>query len=309
MPKKTPALNLPPADDLFSTQESRDDAKLEKVVIIPRAKIDSFPDHPFLVKVDDSMMALVESVKAVGIQTPATVRPKDGGRYEYVAGHRRDKACELAGIDDMPCIVRQMSRDEAIIAMVESNLQREVILPSEKARSYKMKLDAMKRQAGRPSKNSATVVQNYEGKTSRELLAEKSPDSHEQIRKYIRLNELTPQMLDMVDEGILPMRPAVELSYLPQEQQILLQDVIEFEDRTPSHAEATKIRELSNDGRLDEAAIISIMRQDKPNQKTHFKLSTEKLRPFFAADTSAKVIESTIIKALELWRNRNKQGE
>ena len=304
--KKKPVLNLPSADDLFSTQESRDGTKLEKVVFIPRSQIDSFPNHPFLVKVDDSMMALVESIKAVGVQTPATVRPKEGGRYEYVAGHRRDKACELAEIDDMPCIVRQMTRDEAIIAMVESNLQREVILPSEKARSYKMKLEAMKRQAGRPSKeNCAPTGLNSDGKRSREILAENSPDSHSQIQRYIRLTELTPQILDMVDEGSLPMRPAVELSYLPHEQQQLLQDVIEAEDRAPSHAEAAQMRALSNEGRLDNGAIISIMRYDKPRQET-FKLPREKIRRFFAEDIPAKVIEETIIKALELWQSKKK---
>jgi len=306
MPKKPLALNLPPADDLFSTQESRDDAQREKVVIIPRSQIDSFPDHPFLVKVDESMMALVESVKAIGVQTPATVRPKEDGRYEYVAGHRRDKACELAEIDDVPCIVRQMTRDEAIIAMVESNLQREVILPSEKARSYKMRLDAMNRQSGRPKNNLTPVVSDSKEKRTNEKLAEVVGESREQIRRYIRLTELTPQMLDMVDEGSLPMRPAVELSYLPHEQQQLLQDVMEFEDRAPSHAEAAKIRELSNDGRLDEAAIISIMREEKPHKQAHFKLPREKISQFFAADTSAKVIQDTIIKALELWRSQNK---
>ncbi|MDR0295257.1 MAG: ParB/RepB/Spo0J family partition protein, partial [Prevotellaceae bacterium] len=194
-------LNLPPADDLFSTQEERDDAKREKVLDIPLSEIDAFPDHPFQVKLDESMQAMAESVKTFGIQTPAIVRQKEDGRYELVSGHRRKMACELAGLDTMPCIVRQMNRDEAIISMVDSNLQRETILPSEKAKSYRMRLEAMKRQAGRPGKNSVPVAQNFEGKTSRELLGEKVGESQDQIRRYIRLTELIPQVLDMVDAG------------------------------------------------------------------------------------------------------------
>ena len=306
MPKKPLTLSLPPADDLFSTQESRDEARREKVLEIPLAEIDAFPGHPFLVKMDESMQAMADSVRAVGIQTPATVRRKEDGRHELISGHRRKMACELAGLETMPGIIRELDDDSAVIAMVDANLQRETILPSEKARSYKMKLDAMKRQAGRPSSNCAPVGLNSNGKRSREILAENSPDSHSQIQRLIRLNELTPQILDMVDEGTLPMRCAVELSYLPQEQQQLLQDVMEFEDIAPSHAEAAMIRELSNDGRLDEAAIISIMRQDKPYQPAHFKLPRQKIRRFFADDIPAKVIEETIIKALEFWQSKNK---
>jgi ParB family chromosome partitioning protein len=251
---------------------------------------------------------LAESVKAVGIQTPAVVRKKEDGRYEYIAGHRRDMACELAGLDTMPCIVRQMSRDEAIIAMVDSNLQRETILPSEKAKSYKMKLDAMKRQAGRPSKeNSATVLQNFGGKTSRELLAEKSPDSHEQIRKYIRLNDLIPQVLDMVDAGKIAMRPAVELSYLPFEQQQALLDALETEDCTPSHVQALKMRKFSEEGRLSEDVVLSVMQEEKPNQAEQFKMPRERISKFFPAGTPAQKIEDIIVKALELWRQRERQ--
>ena len=291
--------------EMFTTQEQRDETNLEKVLDIPLSEIDPFPDHPFNVKMDESMQAMADSVKAVGIQTPATVRGKEDGRYELISGHRRKMACELAGFETLPCIVREMDDDEAIIAMCDSNLQREVILPSEKARSYKMRYEAMKRQAGRPSKNSVPVAQNLRGKTSRELLGEAVGESQDQVRRFIRLTELTPQMLDMVDEGSLPMRPAVELSYLPQEQQQLLQDVIELEDRAPSHAEATKIRELSDNGRLDEAAIISIMREEKPHKQAHFKLPQEKISRFFAADTPAKIITQTIIKALELWQSKN----
>ena len=306
MPKKLPMLNLPPADDLFSTQESRDDVQREKVMEIPLSEIDAFPDHPFLVKMDESMQAMADSVKSVGIQTPATVRRKSDGRYELVSGHRRKMACELAGLETMPCIVRELDDDEAIIAMCDSNLQREIILPSEKARSYKMRLDAMKRQAGRPSQdNYSPVGNNFTAKTSSAELAEVVGESKNQIYRYIRLTELAPEILALADEGSLPLRSAVELSYLPQEQQQLLQAVIESEDRAPSHSEATKMRELSNEGCLDIAAITSIMRQDKPSQKAHFKLPREKISRFFSADTSAKVIEETIITALELWQSKN----
>jgi len=291
--------------EMFTTQEQRDESNLEKVLDLPLSEIDPFPDHPFNVKMDESMQAMADSVKSVGIQTPAVLRHKKDGRYELISGHRRKMACELARLETLPCIIRELDDDEAIIAMVDANLQREVILPSEKARSYKMRYEAMKRQAGRPSKNSVPVAQNLRGKTSRELLGEAVGESQDQVRRFIRLTELTPQMLDMVDDGFLPMRPAVELSYLPQDEQQLLQDVIELEDRAPSHAEAAKIRELSNDGRLDEAAIISIMREEKPHKQAHFKLPQEKINRFFAADTPAKIITQTIVKALELWQSKN----
>ena len=213
-------------------------------------------------------------------------------------------ACELAGFETMPCIIRELDDDEAIITMCDSNLQREIILPSEKARSYKMKLDAMKRQGQRTDLTSNPSGRKLRGMESAALVGESTGDSQVQVRRFIRLTELTPQMLGMVDDGSLPMRPAVELSYLPHEQQQLLQEVMELEDRAPSHAEAAKIRELSNEGRLDEASIISIMREEKPHKQAHFKLSTEKLRRFFPAGTPIKTIELTIIKALELWESK-----
>ena len=291
--------------EMFTTQEQRDESNLEKVLDLPLSEIDPFPDHPFNVKMDEPMQAMADSVKAVGIQTPAVLRHKKDGRYELVSSHRRKMACELAGLETMPCIIRELDDDSAVIAMVDANLQREVILPSEKARSYKMRLEAMKRQAGRPKNNLTPVVSDFKELRTNEKLADAVGESREQIRRFIRLTELTPQMLDMVDDGSLPMRPAVELSYLSQEQQQLLQDVIELEDRAPSHAEAAKIRELSNDGQLDEAAIISIMREEKSHKQAHFKLSTEKFRRFFPAGTSIKTIELTIIKALELWESKN----
>ena len=309
MPKEL-NLNLPAVDDLFSTQEQRDDLSREKVIDIPLSEIDAFTEHPFQVKLDDSMESMVESVKAFGIQTPAVVRQKEDGRYELISGHRRKMACELAGKDDLPCIIRQMSRDEAIIAMVDSNLQRETILPSEKAKSYKMKLEAMRRQSGRPSKNnSATVVQNYDGKTSRELLAEKSPDSHEQIRRYIRLTELIPPILNLVDEGKISIRPAVELSYLPAERQQELLTEMQAEESTPSHIQAMKMRKFAEEGRLDENVIRSIMQEEKPNQVEQFKMPRDKISKYFKPGTPAQKIEDTIIKALELYRQRERNRD
>ena len=308
-------LNLPPVDDLFTTQEERDDAKLEKVINIPRSEIDSFPDHPFQVKVDESMLALVESVKLYGVIVPTTVRQKEDGRYEYVAGHRRDKACELAGIDTIPCIVRQMSRDEAIIAMVDSNLQRDVILPSEKAKSYRMRYDAMKRTAGRPSKENVSPVGT--NLRSDEELAQMSGDSRNQIHRYIRLTNLIPQLLDMVDNAVIrdkdilqiAMRPAVELSYLPTEhQQILLEEIVGYES-TPSHEQAIKMRKFSEEDRLSEDVIHSIMQEEKPNQVEQFKMPRDRITKFFAPGTPAEKIQDTIIKALEYYRQREHQRE
>jgi len=291
--------------ELFTTQEQRDEVSREKILDIPLSEIDDFPNHPFLVKMDESMQSMADSIKAIGVQTPAVVRHKDDGRYELVSGHRRKRACELAELDSMPCIVRELTYDEAVIMMVDANLQREIILPSEKARSYKMKLEAMKRQAGRPSKeNSAPLGQVLDGKTSREVLAENSPDSHSQIQRFIRLTELNTPMLDMVDEGRIAMRPAVELSYLPQEHQQILLDVIGSEDRTPSHVQATKLRKLSNEGQLDYDAIVSVIKEETPSRAEHFKLSKEKIQHFFPAGTPSQAIEETIIKALELWNSK-----
>jgi len=296
--------------ELFTTQEQRDEDKREKVMDIPLSEIDAFPDHPFQVRMDESMQAMADSVKAVGIQTPAVVRPKEDGRYELVSGHRRKMACELAGLETIPCIVREMSRDEAIIAMVDSNLQREVILPSEKAKSYKMRLDAMKRQAGRPSKNNSRPVgADLIGTRSDELLAEKTEDSARQIQRYVRLNDLIPQMLAMVDADKIAMRPAVELSFLPQEQQELLLTAIESEECTPSHVQAMKMRKFAEEGRLNEDVILSIMQEEKPNQVEQFKMPKERINKFFPPGTPAQKIEDTIVKALELWRQRERNRD
>jgi len=302
MAKKLPTFNLPAADALFTTQEQRDDDRREKILDIPLTEIDDFPSHPFLVKMDESMQTMADSIKTIGVQTPAVVRHKDDGRYELVSGHRRKRASKLAGLKTMPCIVRELTYDEAVITMVDANLQREIILPSEKARSYKMKLEAMKRQGGRPNKeNSAPAGQVLDGKTSREVLAENSPDSHSQIQRFIRLTELNPSILDMVDKGRIAMRPAVELSYLPQEEQQILLDVIGHEDRAPTHVQATKLRKLSNEGQLDYDAIVSIIKDETPPRAEHYKLPKEKIQHFFPTDTPAQTIEDTIIKALDLW--------
>jgi len=296
--------------DLFSTQEQRDSAKLEKVVDVPLSEIDDFPDHPFQVRQDDAMQSMVDSVKAVGIQTPALARQKEDGRYELISGHRRKLAATLAGLETMPLIVRDLTRDEAIIAMVDANLQRETILPSEKALSYKMKLEAVKRQGARTDLTSAPVVQKLEGKTSREMLGEQTGDSHEQVRRYIRLTELAPQLLEMVDSGKIAFRPAVELSYLSPEQQASLLAIIETDEATPSLAQAQKMKQFAQNHQLSDAVILSIMTEEKPNQVEQFKMPKAKISRFFPDGATAQQMEETIIRALELLqRQRERQKD
>ena len=318
MGKKSAAGLLTSVDSIFTTQEERDNAQRSYVTDLPAAQISGFPDHPFKVRMDESMMELADSVKQHGILVPSLVRPMPDGSYQMVSGHRRKFASELAQLPTVPCIVRELTDDEAIIIMVDSNLQREQVLPSERAFAYKMKLDAMKRQAGRPSKNnSATVLQNFEGKTSREILAEQSGESHEQIRKYIRLTNLTPELLDMVDNSVLKekdkpqmaLRPAVELSYLPENEQTALLEIMESEDCTPSHAQAIKIRDFSEKGKLNPEVILSIMQEGKPNQVEQFKMPRNRIDKFFPAGTPAQKIEDTIVKALEMYRKRERGRE
>ena len=310
MGKSSVASLLTSVDDLFTTQEERDAAKRETVVDIPLDEISDFPDHPFKVRMDEAMIEMADSIKQYGVLVPGMVRPKEGGGYEMVAGHRRKMGSELAQKATMPCLVRDLTDDEAIIIMVDSNLQRESILPSEKAFAYKMKLEAMKRQAGRPSKdNSATVLQNFGGKTSRELLAENSPDSHEQIRKFIRLTYLIHPLLDMVDEGKIAMRPAVELSYLPENEQTTLHEMMEMEDCTPSHAQTIKMRQFSENGKLTEEVILSIMQEEKPNQKEQFRMPRERISKYFPTGTPAQKIEDTIVKALDMYYKRQRSME
>lgn len=303
-------VKLASVDDLFSTEESRADEHREKVVEIPLAQLHPFKNHPFKVKDDEAMADTAESIRQYGVLVPAIARPDTNGGYELIAGHRRHHASEIAGMETMPVIVRDLDDDAATIIMVDSNLQRENILPSERAFAYKMKLEAMKRQAGRPSKeNSVPVGQNFEGKTSRELLADKSPDSNTQIQRYIRLTELIPPVLDMVDSGKIAFRPAVELSYLSKEQQQSLYDTMECEDCTPSLAQAIKMKEFSRDGKLTVEIILSIMQEEKPNQREQFKMPKERISKYFAPGTPAQKIEDTIIKALELYRRRERQRD
>lgn len=306
MSAKPRDLGMTPLDDLFSTDESRAEAQLEKVVTLNSADISDFPNHPFKVKQDEAMTEMVDSVKQYGVLVPALVRPKADGGYEMVAGHRRKCAATLAGITEMPCIVRNLTDDEATIIMVDSNLQRETILPSEKAFAYKMKLEAMKRQGQRSDLTSRPVDTKSR---SDEQLAKDSPDSARQIQRYIRLTELIPPVLDMVDSGKIAFRPAVELSYLSKEQQQSLYDTMACEDCTPSLAQAIKMKEFSRDGKLTAEVILSIMQEEKPNQREQFKMPKERISKYFAPGTPAQKIEDTIIKALELYRRRERQRD
>ncbi len=309
MSVKTRDLGMTPLDDLFSTDESRAESQLEKVVTLNPAEISDFPNHPFKVKQDEAMAEMVDSVRKYGVLVPALVRPKEDGGYEMVAGHRRKFAAALAELTEIPCIVRNLSDDEATIIMVDSNLQRETILPSEKAFAYKMKLDAMKRQGQRSDLTSATKLQKSAGKTSREILAEQAGESHEQIRKYIRLTLLIPELLQMVDDGKIAFSPAVEFSYLKEQEQRSLLDTMELEDCTPSVAQAKKLKQFSQDGKLTDEVILSIMQEDKPNQKEQFKMPKERISKYFAPGTPAQKIEDTIVKALELYRKRQRDRE
>ena len=283
--------------------------KREKVRIIPVELIDDFPDHPFQVKDDESMAQLVSSIEMNGVLNPVILRKKEGERYEIIAGHRRKYACRKLDIKLIPSIVRELSREDAIIEMVDSNLQRECILPSEKARAYKMKMDAMKRKAGRPSKdNCVPLAHNYEGKKTREIVAEQSGESPDQVRRYVRLNELTPELLEFVDEGKIGMRPAVELSYLQEEEMRDLVDYIDTEGTFPSHAQTIRMRALSKEGKLDTDAINTIMNEEKPNQKARIKIPMEKIEKYFPVGTSEQKIEETIIRAHALYRQRQKEN-
>ena len=311
-------LNLPSLDDLFTTEAEREDAKLEKVVLLPPEEISEFPNHPFQVRMDDAMKEMAQSVRENGVLVPALVRPKEGGGYEMVSGHRRKRAAELAGLREIPCIVRDLTDDQAVVIMVDSNLQREQILPSEKAFAYKMKLDAMKRQGQRTDLTYVPMAQKL---NSRAELGALVGESQDQVRRYIRLTNLIPELLSLVDNSVLKepgkpqmaLRPAVELSYLRKEEQLDLFDLIEEMDVTPSHAQALKLRRLS-EGKgpgqhLARDAIVSIMQEEKPNQVEQFKIPKDRIAKFFPAGTPAKKMEETIVKALELYRRRQRDRE
>ena len=302
-------IELTAYDDLFQTDESREEAKLSKIRDIPISEIDEFPDHPFKVLMDEDMEQLVESIKRNGVMTPATVRLKEDGRYELISGHRRKKACELAGLETLKCEVKELTRDEAIIVMVESNLQRSVILPSEKAFAYKMRLEAMKRQGERSDLTSSPMGTKLRSDAK---LAEKVGESRNQIQRYIRLTELVPEILQMVDERQIAFRPAVEVSYLTEEQQYTLLEAMEYNDATPSLAQAIKMKKYNQDGKLNSEVIQSIMEEEKPNQKE---------KPAFRDERITKLIPKTVprgqetdfvVKALEFYNRhlqRNKAHE
>lgn len=306
MEKKSAAELLTSVDELFTTQAERDEAKRETVRNIPIAEISDFPNHPFKVRMDEAMMEMAESVKQYGVLVPAMVRPKPEGGYEMVAGHRRKLAAELAQQEEIPCLVRDLTDDEAIIIMVDSNLQREKILPSEKAFAYKMKLDAMKRQGQRTDLTSRPVGEKL---YSVNELSNETPDSARQIHRYIRLTTLISPLLEMVDEGKIAMRPAVELSYLSENEQATLHETMEMEDCTPSHAQAIKMRKFSEEGKLNEDVILSIIQEEKPNQKEQVRISRDRISKYFSPGTPAKTIEDTIVKALELYRKRQRDRE
>ena len=310
MAKSNASEMLTSLDSLFTTQEQRDEAKRDSVQDIPISQISDFPEHPFKVKQDEAMLEMAESVRQYGVLVPGLVRQLEDGSYQMVSGHRRKMASELAGRDTIPCIVRDLTDDEAVIIMVDSNLQRERVLPSEKAFAYKMKLDAMRRQAGRPSKeNGVPLGHHFQQGKSREILADNSPDSNTQIQRYIRLTNLIPEILDMVDDGRIAFRPAVELSYLTEQEQSALYDTMGREDCTPSLAQAIKMKAFSRDGKLTDAVILSIMEEEKPNQREQFRLPRDRINRFFKPGTPAQTIEDTIIRALELYRKRQRDME
>lgn len=288
-------------DDLFSSQEERDDAKLERVKDIPLCELHPFKDHPFKIQNNEEMKHLIESIKKFGTITPALARPFPEGGYELISGHRRLAACQVLGIETMPVIVREMTDDEAVIAMVDANLQRETILPSEKAFAYKMKLDAIKHQ-GKAS------VQVAEKLLSVEKVADDAGESKDQVRRYIRLTHLIPQLLSMVDENKIAFNPAVELSYLSQSEQLILLDAIKQNDCTPSHAQSIRLKKLSQEGTLNRDAIFEILAEQKPNQQEQYKFKREDIRKYFPKSYTDKQVYDTVIKLLEQWQRKRERG-
>ena len=305
---KKQSLGLNGLDELFMNEQERFENKLPRIFDIPLCEIDDFPDHPFKVKMDEDMDQLVQSVKERGIIVPITLREKEDGRYEIVSGHRRRKACELAGLSTIRAEIKELTRDEATILMVESNLQRSVILPSEKAFSYKMRLEAMKRQAGRPSKENVTpVVSDFERLRSNEELGVAVGESREQIRRYIRLTELIPPLLDLVDDGRIGMRPAVELSYLSKESQTELAEIISFMDATPSHDQTIRMRKMSDEGKLTSEAIEAIMNEIKPNQREKISFRADRIRQYLPQNMPKSQTEEYVIQALSYYSRFREQ--
>lgn len=307
MAKSNASEMLTSLDSLFTTQEQRDEAKRDSVQDIPISQISDFPEHPFKVKQDEAMLEMAESVRQYGVLVPGLVRQLEDGSYQMVSGHRRKLASELAGRDTIPCIVRDLTDDEAVIIMVDSNLQRERVLPSEKAFAYKMKLDAMRRQAGRPSKENLSPLETNLRTSA--VIAQATGDSRAQVDRFIRLTNLIPEILDMVDDGRIAFRPAVELSYLTEQEQGTLYDTMGREDCTPSLAQAIKMKAFSRDEKLTDAVILSIMEEEKPNQKEQFRIPKERISKYFKPGTPARTMEDTIIKALDYYRKRQREME
>ena len=298
-------------DSLFTTQEQRDAAKRDVVLDLTLDQIGDFPNHPFKVRQDEAMMEMMESVQLHGVLVPGLVRQLADGSYQMVSGHRRKLASRLAGLDTLPCIVRDLTDDEAIIVMVDSNLQREKVLPSEKAFAYRMKLEAMRRQGKRTDLTSTPVVEKLKGKDalSSAIIGKAAGDSYEQVRRYIRLTYLLPEILAMVDDSKIAFRPAVELSYLAEKEQRILYDAMGHADCTPSLAQAIKMKSFSREGKLSEAVIRSIMAEEKPNQKEQFRIPKERISKYFKPGTPARTMEDTIIKALDYYRKRQRENE
>lgn len=298
-------------DSLFTTQEQRDAAKRDVVLDLTLDQIGDFPNHPFKVRQDEAMMEMMESVQLHGVLVPGLVRQLADGSYQMVSGHRRKLASRLAGLDTLPCIVRDLTDDEAIIVMVDSNLQREKVLPSEKAFAYRMKLEAMRRQGKRTDLTSTPVVEKLKGKDalSSAIIGKAAGDSYEQVRRYIRLTYLLPEILAMVDDSKIAFRPAVELSYLAEKEQRILYDAMGHADCTPSLAQAIKMKSFSRDGKLTDAVILSIMEEEKPNQKEQFRIPKERISKYFKPGTPARTMEDTIIKALDYYRKRQREME
>ena len=292
-------------------------AQEDKITLLPLSELHDFPNHPFKVRDDEAMQETAESIRQYGVLVPAIVRPREDGGYEIIAGHRRRHGSELAGLSAMPCIVRQMDDDTATILMVDSNIQRENILPSERAQAYKMKLEAIRRKAGRPVKteekdvpdNSVQVGQNFDGKTSRELLAENSPDSSTQIQRYIRLTELSPELQQMVDEKKIGMTPAVEISYLKPEEQQMLLTAIDSEQATPSLSQAQRMKKLSRDGKLNDDTMLDIMMEQKKPEGYNVVLSADKLRKYFPRSYTPQKMEETILKLLDAWLRKRQRDQ
>ena len=317
MKSSAKSINLTSLDDLFSTEESRAEESCEKVVRIPLAELHPFPNHPFHVRDDEAMQNTVDSIKEYGVLTPGIVRPREDGGYEIVAGHRRKHGSELAGLTDMPCIVREMDNDTATILMVDSNIQREDILPSERAQAYKMKLDAIRRKAGRPAKNAEIstagncdqVGHNYDGKRSVQIVADEAGESKTQVQRYIRLTELQPELQQMVDEKKIAMTPAVELSYLKPEEQQMLLTAIDSEQATPSLSQAQRMKKLSQAGKLNDDTMLDIMMEQKKPEKCELTFSGDVLRKYFPRFYTPQRMQETIIKLLEAWVKKRQRDQ